>query len=358
MLMEHPLDEKSVPFHKPVYPGQEFKNYPALCQYLGIEVKKGKNPKEHQLKELRRHFDFHKAPDSQKLVIDEVFDAPKQKPMRASNSPMKDADKVLYSKAKNGKFDTPHTYTHIAIGIGLISPEFWGCYRYPEHIAEHLDVSLKCMEAVSDDISSTLNSFIERLLRRMEKESWISVKTGMFSKVHERADNGTEFYGVREATTSEIDLNNKCTKVALDLVECTSINEVHKRKRARWYYRERGKIFQRYSEDLGYDLEYVYRASKIYATGDMDLSGVDIEEVCDKLRDIFFDACFSHKHPGTLSEIDRAYLLNYLILRNSLRKKRDFELAAWELFGDKYTDTSLASRIKAYCTNLLLKEAP
>lgn len=92
--MEHPLSEKNkifeeIPFDKLLFPGQEFKNYRVFCQHLGIEVQQAKNTKEHQFKELRRYFDFHKDPGGQKLVIDGVFDAPKQKPMRASNSPLK-----------------------------------------------------------------------------------------------------------------------------------------------------------------------------------------------------------------------------------------------------------------------------
>ena len=366
--MEHPLAEKNkifegIPFDKLLFPGQEFKNYRVFCQYLGIEVKQGKNPKEHQFKELRCYFDFHKDPDSQKLVIDEVFDAPKQKPMRASNSPMKDADKVLYLHAKNGEFHTPHTYTNIAVSIGLVSTEFWRCHRYPEHLAEHLGVPLKCMEMVLGDIRNSLISFMDGLLFRMRKEGKISVETDMFSKVCEQRDDGTNFDGVRKSNAFELDLNSKCTEEALKLVGCSSVQETHHKGSTRWYYRERERLFRYYSIKAteiitNYHLEYMYCASEIHVTGDMDLSNFDEEKTCDKLRDIFFDACFGHKHPNSMSEIDRTYLLSYFILRNRLRSKRDFELAAWELFSDKCTEPSLARRIKSYCANLLLDEVP
>ena len=57
--------------------GQRFKDYVALCEYLGLPVRKG-NSKSAQLKDLMSHFSWHR--DGRAYVIDKVFGASETAP--------------------------------------------------------------------------------------------------------------------------------------------------------------------------------------------------------------------------------------------------------------------------------------
>ena len=56
--------------------GMEFKNYKALCEFLGIKVKTGE-AKQIQLAELGRYVEFHKV--GNKIIVDEVLNMPIEK---------------------------------------------------------------------------------------------------------------------------------------------------------------------------------------------------------------------------------------------------------------------------------------
>lgn len=58
--------------------GMEVKNYRALCELLGEERKTG-NAKKAQMKEWERHFSIQKVEGSQKMVITEIYEQPKEK---------------------------------------------------------------------------------------------------------------------------------------------------------------------------------------------------------------------------------------------------------------------------------------
>ena len=53
-----------------------YKNYKAMCEENGLEVKAGKS-KQLQMKEIERLYDFHK--EGNKIVIDEKYDVPEEK---------------------------------------------------------------------------------------------------------------------------------------------------------------------------------------------------------------------------------------------------------------------------------------
>ena len=59
-----------------MYVGQEFKNYKAMCSWLGEESKRA-NSKKAQIKEWKRSFDFDTI--GQKIIITEIYNEPKKK---------------------------------------------------------------------------------------------------------------------------------------------------------------------------------------------------------------------------------------------------------------------------------------
>lgn len=61
-----------------IHVGQEFKSYPAMCKFLGLEVKTGK-ARQLQLESIRCYFEFHKVDNGNKIIVDEVFNKSKTK---------------------------------------------------------------------------------------------------------------------------------------------------------------------------------------------------------------------------------------------------------------------------------------
>ena len=78
-----------------MYVGQEFKNYKAMCSWLGESIKAGSSKKA-QIKEWKCSFDFDTI--GQKIIITEIYNEPKKKiDHRGGNSkPYKHFDIGIY----------------------------------------------------------------------------------------------------------------------------------------------------------------------------------------------------------------------------------------------------------------------
>ena len=86
-----------------LYTNQIFKNYKELCAYLNEEPKTA-NSKKAQLKEWERYFSFTK--EGQKIIITEVFDAPKDKVTKYTSNNNKNVKPMMdYLMAE---FDTKY----------------------------------------------------------------------------------------------------------------------------------------------------------------------------------------------------------------------------------------------------------
>ena len=344
------------PYAHLLKPGQEFGSYKALCHYLG-QKDKGGNSKPHQIDEFKRFFTFQRSPSSIKIIIDEVFDTPQKMPMRASNSPLKDAMKTIYWLAKNGQLQKPRTYAYLAHEIGLVTSTFIEARRNPEYLEQSLGVPAAHITAVATSVYNSLRATLVAMLKRMTEQGCITVAKDMFVSVSETSKDGEILSHVRESNAFEVLVDEICTLAALQAVECSTLAEIYRKKRFSRFTKTKEQLLRTYLQenpvdDENYQLHYNYEAFSIEATGDMDLSDFNPITVSDALRDIFFERCYKHKVANDIDVTEKVFLLNCFILRNQLCNFATFEATAFEIWGTDNPNPTVVSRVKAYCDKL------
>ena len=339
-----------------IYPGQKFKSYTALCRHMG-QTAKGGYSKPHQIAEFNRFFTFHKTPSKNEVVIDEVFDLPRQKPMRKSNSKLKAAMNIIYYLAKQHGTETKYTYSKLATQIGLVTPVFLRCRSQPALMANDLGVPAEHITKIAQNVYSSLRDTLKSMLRRMVKEGYITCDPYTLARVVETSEDNKLLDHVREAKASEISLDARCSQAAIQAVGCIAMAEVFHKKQFLNFAKRKEALFDEYSKELpsddpSYQLRYVFRAFSIVVLKDMDLSDFDISRTRDLLKDLFFERCLSHCVSPDIDETEKAFLLNCFILGNGLHKFDDFQTAADEIWNADNPYPNIASRIKAYCDKI------
>ncbi|KNY24979.1 hypothetical protein [Pseudobacteroides cellulosolvens] len=170
--------------------GQVIKNYKVLCEILGHKVKAGKSKILH-MKDLERYFKFHF--DKQKIIIDEVYDTPKEKvDGRITNGKSKYdnlmdniiTNRVLtYNTIEASKNDLFKNY------IELFTPQYNDLFLDTEGFAE----SNKLGIGITNEYLSKLNNIVMNCttsaLNRLQKKGVIKWSLDMFIK-----DNPEEYY--------------------------------------------------------------------------------------------------------------------------------------------------------------------
>lgn len=338
--MEHPLDEKSnmiqeVTFNKCIHQGQKFKNYHVFCQHLGIEEQKAGNTKKSQFKELRRYFDFHKIPGTQELMIDEVYDEVKPKPMRASNSRLKDMDKLICQRLYNGRLDDYVTYSKMAVILGMVNNAYShirygdiifqddvlfdpcdGIYRDADAVfrlpeGRYKKVWRILIDSLINELHRSYRSSIKSTLDHLKSDGYIKVEENTMAKLHEG--------GVRIATYDECMLDFERELAALEAVDCANLNEVYRKGRFRKYTAEKKKRCSMHD-----DFEYLFPVVRITPQKQMDLSNFDAQTTYRKMSIQFLQNALKWK--SVKSNQKMIFLLNRMLLPKPIWDYEMFEL--------------------------------
>mgnify|MGYP000031295882 CR=1 FL=1 len=121
--------------------GLEVKNYRALCELVGEEPKTG-NGKKAQLKEWDRFFAVEKVKGSQKMIVTEIYERPKErKDKRLEGVYVKSIELILlYELAKMSGYRATFTKNRLWHRLGMVNDNYkktcssrFKRYRYLYH---------------------------------------------------------------------------------------------------------------------------------------------------------------------------------------------------------------------------------
>lgn len=349
MLMEHPLELKinSVPTQSGiieretsivelVHPGDSFDNYEVFCRHLGLKAKAG-NSRSAQVDKIKRQIDYH-VEGKRKIVIDGVFDTPKEKPMRASNSRLKDMDKLICHRLYNGKLDDYVTYSRFATILGLVNnsyPQFRygdiifqddvsfdphkGIYRDADAVFRLPEGRYKrvwriLIESLINKLHQSYRSSIDCALKHLKHDGYIKFEEDTLARLHNSS--------VRIATLDEIMLDFEREQAALEAVSCANLNEVYRKGRFHQYRTEKKKRCSAYD-----NFDYLFPAVRITPEKQMDLSHFDAKTTYRKMSMQFFRNALKWK--SVKSDKKMIFLLNRMLLHKPIWDYEMFELL-WE----------------------------
>lgn len=155
--------------------GQVFKNYKALCEFLGEKVKQGKG-RQLQFKEWERYFSFHK--EGYKIVIDEVYSTPKKKVDNRKNNNFKKGTRYT-QKSYYKPFIKKLILTEVAMSPNCIyEGSRTKMFKYSEIITKDFQRQYgnSTVDNYLDVIGSNISRSFKTCLDELEKEGIISYK--------------------------------------------------------------------------------------------------------------------------------------------------------------------------------------
>lgn len=320
-LLSSNAPKETNPYLGLLNPGEVFKSRTALCARLG-EKYPGGNSTDALHKKWTRYFSFERPPHENKYIIHEVYDTPLPKPMRASNSNLKDLDKLICYLLYNGQLKNHNTYLRLASTLGLVNKQFWAIYngyytlqtdvpfdplnliyqpassvfRIPENQSQSVWNIL--IRAMANAVYSSLRSSLKSTLHRLTNGGFIQQEQRAFVRLHSG--------GVRTATIEECMLDFERDRIAFEAVDCTCLREVFQKNRFRKYAVEKKKLCSPHDE-----FAYLYPAFRITPLQKMDLSGFDPSSTYKELPNCLFRRAWNWKSvEGSPKSI---FILNRLI---------------------------------------------
>lgn len=349
MLMEHPLElgiisiptqsdiiERESSIVELVHPGDKFDNYEVFCRHLGFRAKTG-NSRRAQVAKIKRQIEYH-VEGKREIVIDAVLDTPKEKPMRASNSRLKDIDKLICYSLYNGELEGYITYSRLAVILGLVNDAFpnirngniyfednmpfnpfAGIYqgancvfRLPD--GENKQVWKILIRTLAKKVYGSYLTSIKRVLNRLAHDGYIKIEYQPLAKLRKG--------GVRIAADDECILDAEREIDAFYAVNCTGWQDVYRKNCFSKFVAEKKKRISPYA-----DYEYIYSAMRIIRGKEMSLSNFDSNATCKKLFTTFFESAINWKVIN--GDHKMIFLLNRFILPCPIWDYEMFELT-WQ----------------------------
>ena len=339
MLMEHPLNSQIIcssiqsNIIELVHPGDRFDNYTAFCSHLGIQAKTG-NSKPAQETQIKRQIDYH-VEGKRQIVIDAVLSHPKGKPMRASNSRLKDMDKLICHRLYNGKLNNYVTFSRLAIVLGLVNTAY-SDIRYGDIIFQddvpfdpHKDIYRNAdaifrlpegryktlwrvlINSLAQKIHDSYRVSIKCTLKRLEQSGYIKLEEVALAKLHSG--------GTRLATYDDHMLDVERELATLKAIGCTNLHEVHRKNLFKKYQAEKKKHCLEHS-----DFEHLYSAVQITPGKPMDLSHFDAQTTYRQMSTLFLQNALKWKCVKSYQKT--IFLLNRMLLQHPIWDYEMFEL--------------------------------
>lgn len=167
--------------------GQVIKNYKALCDILDVIPASGKRNKEFQVREFKRYFDYHT--DGHKIIIDEVFEKPRDKiDGRANNKGGNNKkygeilDNIILNILKNNNHLEVSKTVLFKDYINLFGADYYKVLRRQEKYINKYGINeylLKKYLAYTYDITKEC---LKTTLQRLNKKGIISYEQKLFLK--------------------------------------------------------------------------------------------------------------------------------------------------------------------------------
>ena len=252
-----------------------YKNYKEVCKALKEDIKTGKS-KQIQLKNWERFFKYHK--DGNKIVIQEIFDTPKEKEDKRKNnggnttSKFKDFDYILINLLTSK--ETITTIPQIVKDTKIVADRYFNYRDSTEYLAENLEMFKICVNDFYYFTKDKLRGLINSSLNRLQKQGYISYKNIYIIK-YDKED-------VRQADEIEENTIKEYEEYALMAFGLESKKELITSNLYKRYNKDLKHNLKTYSI-LGKDYEYHYNAIKITKLKDYTNNNVTIKDIQDIL---------------------------------------------------------------------------
>lgn len=152
------------------------KNYKELCILLD-EKSKGGDSKKSQLKEWDRYFKYHK--DGNKFIIDEIYDVPKEKEDRRSESGSiysEDVQKLLLDllaqKENDGNIFL--SCNQLLLKLQMVNSNYSLGRNNIPRLSEIMKVDEVVIKDIYDYTHNKLKAILENALNSLSRKSWIN----------------------------------------------------------------------------------------------------------------------------------------------------------------------------------------
>ena len=230
--------------------GLEVKNYRAMCELLGESVKTG-NAKKSQMKTWERYFRYEKVKGSQKMIIKEIFEQPKEKvDKRTDGIYVKSIEIILLHELAKRK-DYTATFTKNALWhrLGMVNDNY----------KKISNADLKTLDDCITDFEinhfyqradSRLTGILKTALDSMQKR-WVIEYTSQYRIVD---CNGNR------RVAEDIDILNIITlkKKVAHMLGCNDEREIFLKMKTAEFYKILNHYYAHY-----FNWKYVYREYKL-----------------------------------------------------------------------------------------------
>lgn len=230
--------------------GMEVKNYRAMCALLGEAVKTG-NAKKSQMKTWERYFRYEKVKGSQKMIIKEIFEQPKEKVDKRTDGIYVRSIEIilLHELAKRKDYTATFTKNALWHRLGMVNDNY----------KKITNADLKTLDDCITDFEinhfyqradSRLTGILKTALDSMQKR-WVIEYTSQYRIVD---CNGNR------RVAEDIDILNIITlkKKVAHMLGCNDEREIFLKMKTAEFYKILNHYYSHY-----FNWKYVYKEYKL-----------------------------------------------------------------------------------------------
>ncbi|WP_210340758.1 hypothetical protein [Alkalicoccobacillus gibsonii] len=225
--------------------GQEFKNYPELCRYMGWSQSRSPTTKEGRLKELRRYYELDEsAPRVIKVVAVRDDPLPKVDNRGKFKGDYRDSiftpniQASLIYMATSSKEPVVRTYNQLLQDLGIVNLNYSQCKLNPRGLEKVTDIPRE----VIDDFLQSVKSFkktIKRVLDNLSDSKILRYETKIKVISDSKHSVATE-----EQEEQVIQYREK----VLEIFDCKNFQEVLRKGKGMEYDKKLKDYFKQYTD--------------------------------------------------------------------------------------------------------------
>ncbi|MGO4887083.1 hypothetical protein ACJ2A9_04935 [Anaerobacillus sp. MEB173] len=233
--------------------GQILKNYKELCEVLEVSTKTG-NAKKAQLKELERHFKYHKQ--GHKYIIEEIYDSPKEKKVRRGNNDIFNSHlqklfmEILLSHDRQV---INITRNRLLKSAGMINENYVECSDKVTLLHDYSEVDKKIIYDFYNITRGSFKKLVESVLDNLQKQSLLTYKVITIVCIREDDEDVH-----RPADLDELEIISDCEESILKQMNYEKLSEVRVSSHWHKFKKEAKKLLHDQS-----DINYYYLAYEV-----------------------------------------------------------------------------------------------
>lgn len=308
--------------------GQIFKNYKALCEELGIQVKQGRN-KKLQMKDLERFFTHYK--DGHSIIVTKVYDTPlpkiekrgKSEGSRRNNSIYGDYVQLLIADllVRQEQKHISISRTSLLNVVNMINENYGSCSKRVKELASKYKIAPYVIYDFYNTSNSNFKNAIETALKNLHSKRLLWYKD--IIKIC-KSDNSHE-----EASLNELDMINHYELLALRDTPFETIEEVYMTKYWKPFKDQVVKYLKQNTE-----IKYYYKA--YFISVELDF----LEKERDELMEFILEDDNRKKLKSELNDIVQNHL------HTNANKRHDKSIYSKSKMAETRYDLEYTSKIK------------